>query len=341
MSKFYSPSELAAYEPPVNVNLVGDHHLQKGATVVLGGAPGVGKSLAVKTLTLAGATGEEWFGLTVHHQFKSLVIQGENSLNRLKKDFETLNVEFLDQWIRVSEPSMDFSSPDFMASVTKEIKEFMPDCIVLDPWNHIPTDDDINSYNKALKQIELLTMLSEKEPLILIVAHTRKPNPDSKAVGRALLHELSGSHKLASYPRAVFIIEALPESVGTNLVKFTCCKNNDGECGDPTIWKRQNGSFIEEANSQLAQSGSQRASTGVTLEQVRESLKTPLPKKDAVKKLMSISGKKEATCYKQLKLDGAFSEYLAIDNGLLQFRDINDPDQENSNSTKTLGGEAE
>jgi hypothetical protein len=48
--KFYSPSELKAYEPPPNQNMIGDYHLQRGSPSVLAGPPGCGKSRAALAL---------------------------------------------------------------------------------------------------------------------------------------------------------------------------------------------------------------------------------------------------------------------------------------------------
>ena len=218
MPKFYSPSYLAAYEPPENVNLVGEGHLQRGGTAVLGGAPGVGKSFAVTNLAFAGATGEEWFGLKVHEQFKTLMIQGENSLSRLKEEFEPYDTALLDDWIRVSESYIDLSSPDYMASVGKEIKSFDPNCIILDPWNHIVTDVNIESCTKAIKKIVTLRKFDSKERLILIVAHTLNPKSDNKPSGRDLLHEISGSHKLGSYVPAAFVMEFIKDDNQKSLI---------------------------------------------------------------------------------------------------------------------------
>ena len=339
MPKFYSPSCLAAYEPPENVNLVGEGHLQRGGTAVLGGAPGVGKSFAVTNLAVAGATGEEWFGLKVHEQFKTLMIQGENSLSRLKEEFESYDTALLDDWIKVSESHIDLSSSDYRASVGKEIKSFDPDCIALDPWNHIATDDDINSYTKAIKQIETLKRLGSKERLILIVAHNRKPKSDSKPAGRDLLHEISGSHKLGSYARAAFVMESVKDSNEKSLIRFTCCKNNNGALGAPTIWKFDKGSFTKESNVPAV--GSSRKRKGITKEHLKEALATPCQRKIAVIKLAVISGQSESSCYKVFQEDSLLFKYLVNDNGLLGFKDCDGPDQtdSNSNSTKTLGGD--
>ena len=335
MPKFYSPSELAAYEPPENVNLVGDFHLQRGGSTVLAGAPGVGKSFAVSRLAVAGATGEEWFGLKVHEQFKTLMIQGENSLSRLKKEFEPYDVALLDDWIKVSESHVDFSSPDYVASVKKEIKSFDPDCIALDPWNHIATDDDIKSYNKAIKQIETLRRFGSKERLILIVAHTRKPKLDSKPSGRDLLHEISGSHKLGSYARAAFVMESIKDDNEKSLIRFTCCKNNNGALGAPTVWNFDKGSFTKE--SDVPAVGSSKKRKGITKEHLKQALATPVKKTTAVKSLQVTSGKSESSCYKVLQEGSPLFKYLVNDHGLLRFKDCDGPDQTDSNSTKSLG----
>src|SRR4051812_48930901 len=55
MIRFWTPSELVAYQPPPNQNLVGDYHIQRGAISILAGPPGCGKSRAGLWLGLMGA----------------------------------------------------------------------------------------------------------------------------------------------------------------------------------------------------------------------------------------------------------------------------------------------
>jgi RecA-family ATPase len=339
MPKFYCPSYLAAYEPPENVNLVGEGHLQRGGTAILGGAAGIGKSFAVTNLAVAGVTGEEWFGLKVHEQFKTLMIQGENSLSRLKEEFAPYDTALLDDWIRVSESYIDFSSSGYMASVGKEIKSFDPDCIILDPWNHIVTLDNIESCTKAIKQIETLRKFGSKERLILIVAHTRKPKPDNKPSGRDLLHEISGSLKLGSYARAAFVMESIKDDNEKSSIRFTCCKNNNGELGVPSIWKFDKGKFTKA--SDVTEAFSPKKKKGITKEHLKEALATPCQRKVAVLKLQAISGQSGSSCYKVFHQNSPLFKYLVNDNGLLRFKDCDDPDQtdSNSNSTKSPGGD--
>ena len=132
MLKFYTPSQLAQYSPPDNTYLVGKHFI-RGAVTILTGALGVGKSFAARDLAVAGALGGNWFGLKVHEQFKTIIIQGENQLIRLKKEYENLDVENLDEWIRVIGPNLNFYDPSYLRSALDCIKDFEPDCMIFDP----------------------------------------------------------------------------------------------------------------------------------------------------------------------------------------------------------------
>ena len=84
-----SPSDCINFEPPADYILAGDCHLTRGNITVLGGAPGVGKSRAALGLAVAGAKGVDWMGYKVTQQFKTLIIQCENGMFRLKGEFES------------------------------------------------------------------------------------------------------------------------------------------------------------------------------------------------------------------------------------------------------------
>jgi hypothetical protein len=72
---FYSPTECRNFSPPQGLVLVGDCHITRGAVTVIAGPPGVGKSRAGHALAVAGATLADWFGLKVHQQFRTAIIQ--------------------------------------------------------------------------------------------------------------------------------------------------------------------------------------------------------------------------------------------------------------------------
>ena len=102
-----------------------DEQHVRGAVFVTGGAPGVGKSRAGVSLAEAGATGFEWFGLTVHRKFKTLIIQNENGEFRLSKEFADLDCEKLDPWVRVCPPppfGLCFDRVEFRAVLARAAK---------------------------------------------------------------------------------------------------------------------------------------------------------------------------------------------------------------------------
>ena len=76
----------------------------RGEVFVIGGEPAVGKSRAATQLGVSGATKVPWFGLTVHRQFRTMIVQTENGRYRLREEFSALDCDQIENWIRVSEP---------------------------------------------------------------------------------------------------------------------------------------------------------------------------------------------------------------------------------------------
>src|SRR5438309_5060699 len=94
--RFFSPTELSAYEPENDIVLVGDCEVMRGEVFVIGGEPGVGKSKAATHLAVAGATRVNWFGIAVHRQFRTMIVQTENGRYRLQQEFQKLRCDDLD-----------------------------------------------------------------------------------------------------------------------------------------------------------------------------------------------------------------------------------------------------
>ena len=304
---FHPPSWYADYQPPEMVQLLGDHHIEKGSIARLGGAGGVGKSLAVTSLAIAGATTGEWFGLKVHKKFKTMILQAENSNTRLKNEYVNHDIRQVDEWIRVSEPperGFSFDSPEFRNHLRSESEKFSPDLVVLDPWNHIAKDDNIDSYNKALDRILEVYPVGENNPALLIVAHTRKPNPDRKPEGSNLMFEISGSHKLTTIARSVFVLVQVPD---TSVIQAHCCKNNNGESGELGFWEYADGSY-----KPCCGNASKGDKKGITLEVIKDILVNPMKQSELVKRLQDETGKSQSTCYAAL---GTYDKHLEkVDN---------------------------
>lgn len=102
--RFFSPHSLRDFVPDKDIVLIGDCHIMRGEVFVIGGEPGVGKSLAATQLAVSGATQRYLFGHTVHRQFQTMIVQTENGRYRLRLEYSSLDCDEIENWIRVSEP---------------------------------------------------------------------------------------------------------------------------------------------------------------------------------------------------------------------------------------------
>ncbi len=237
---------LQAYVPPGNLCLLGENHLTRGAITVLGGPPGCGKSRLITSLAVAGARGKgQWMGRPVNAKFRTLILQAENGLFRLKSEFAAVP-DFAEEFIRVSEPppcGLAFHKPEFRSAVKAALRDFPAELVVIDPWNRVARDEGQKDYLDALESILTCLPQGEAAPAVVIVAHMRKPKTEGMANGRGMLNELSGSLAIGSVARSVFFLLPGSDDVQDDRVVFCCRKNNDGEFGADTAWHRRNGEF--------------------------------------------------------------------------------------------------
>ena len=244
----YRPSYYMAYEPPPDLILCGDTHIMRGASFVIGGAPGVGKSRASTALALAGALQVPWFGLEIMIGFRTLIIQTENGRFRLKKEFTEIDQPKLEDHLMICPPppyGLCFGKKEFRDQLRSYQDNFAPHVVILDPWNAVAFDDRMRDYREAFDIVrEVFDIGSEQGPALGILAHTRKPIAGERVSGRALLSLLAGSYVLGSIPRCVFVMQAASDDVTDPRVVRTCCKNNDGKLGPQTAWERRNGLFV-------------------------------------------------------------------------------------------------
>jgi hypothetical protein len=326
MIEFFTPSQLSAFSPPEGFNLVGDYHIQRTAPFVIGGAAGIGKSRGAVALGVAGATGNDWFGLPVHRRFKTMILQAENGRVRLKNEFADLDCNTLDEFIRVCSPppyGFAFGDPVFRDSLQSEIEKFHPDVLIIDPWNRLARDDKARDYGVAFEELMSVLPAGDDAPALGIVAHTRKPRADERASGRGMLNLLAGSYVIGSVPRAVFVMQAASDDPVDNRVVWTCCKNNDGELGARSAWERRNGLFVPVPDFDWktfeGDGEKRRAVTLDDLDALFEGGKRQLAKNAAVAQLMEQTGLAKTACYQSLKLDGKFAKNISEQDGLLKF----------------------
>jgi AAA domain len=246
--EFYTPTQLKNYSAPTDQCMVGDFHLQRGAPSVLAGPPGCGKSRATLWLSILGAKGAgEWFGMPVRCRFRTLIIQSENGLTRLHRDFQQIpSIEGLDDWVRISAfPSyrgFAFSNPAFRAELKAAVRDFKPDLVIIDPWNACVRDSMEKDFLEGFEWLREI-MAEVPDAACLILHHLRKPRSEDRHKGRNLANLLSGSYVLVSMARSVMVMQPASDDTQNSQVVFTPTKNNDGELGARSAWLRKAGWF--------------------------------------------------------------------------------------------------
>lgn len=324
--RFFQPSELRAYRPDHATALVGDSHIMRGEVFVIGGEPGVGKSRSATALAVAGATAHDWFGLTVHRQFRTMIVQTENGRHRLQQEFSSLRCEELDPWIRVSEPppfGLTLSNPEFQQDIKAALDDFKPECVILDPWNAVTRDDKQRDYADAFEALRNLLPTGPDKPALGIVAHTRKPAAKEKRTGgTGLMHILSGSHMLSSVPRSVFVMVRGSEEESDDSVVWCNPKNNNGSLVVPSAWFRRDGHFEHFADFDWQEfEKPQEKRKSVSLEDLEKVFANgDLELRDAASALADLVGISSGAAYNALAEHGRFARNLIREGKKLSLR---------------------
>jgi hypothetical protein len=327
--EFYSPSQLKNYVVPPDQCLVGDFHLQRGAPSVLAGPPGCGKSRATLWLGILGARGAgDWFGMPVRCRFKTLIIQSENGLTRLHRDFEQIpNLNGLDDWLRISAfPSyrgFEFQNPHFRADLKAALNDFGPQLVIIDPWNACVRDSMEKDFLEGFERLREV-MAEAPNAACLILHHLRKPRAEDRHKGRNLANLLSGSYVLVSMARSVMVMQPASDDTEDARVVFTPAKNNDGELGARTAWARKPGWFepVSDFSFEDFDGAGARHEPKVREEHIREIFgdgQTWMTQKRAAELLQERAKVGRSAAYDALKLiGGRFSNLLLKrDDGLI------------------------
>jgi len=253
MIEFLRPSEIAEYVTPENHFLVGDSLIQRGAMTIFAGPGGVGKSRAVFSLAVSAARGESnWMGFPIHFGFKTMVVQSENGLPRLSKDFKNLgDAAGLDNRMLVSAPPdgmIAMKNPNFRDDLTAAAREFGPDMIVFDPLNSMVSDSQERDIIELLAYLRQIAGEVGTNPALLVVHHLRKPREGDKHRGRSMANLLAGSYVITSSARAVMTLQAATDQEDDPHTVLTVAKCNDGVMAPRSAWRRTDGGFFAHAD---------------------------------------------------------------------------------------------
>ena len=149
--KIWRAKDILKHQVPQHLALVGDNEICMGydGVVVMAGPGSSGKSLCTAALALAGAIGKgTWMGRKIHRKFKTLIIQAENGITRMKKEVEALTENHpgvnIHDHIFFSEPpegGLPFHNAEFRTAVRRAVAELQPDLVIIDPWSQVATED--------------------------------------------------------------------------------------------------------------------------------------------------------------------------------------------------------
>ena len=310
----WTPSQFINWTVPEGFVLSDDGaYLVRGSIVVIGGAPGTGKSRSSVGLAIAGATGRDWFNVRIKARFKTLIVQNENGPFRLKSELADIKLPpdvDLDDYLRITLPpprGLAFDDRDFLDAFQKEVESFQPSVVVIDPWNAASGGEGTKKdYRDALDAIlSRLPAEADRRPVVAIVHHLRKTgaNQNGRRAGRELLNELAGSYSLGGAARTVWILEPASSDPEDDRVVLTNCKANDADELSTTAWHRKNGLFAqcEEFNFDEFFSGTSKPK-GISLDDVREVIESAqgIRKADLVAAIMDTTGKKKSAAYSAL-----------------------------------------
>jgi AAA domain/DnaB-like helicase N terminal domain len=331
--RFSSPRSLRDFVPDKDIVLIGDCHIMRGEVFVIGGEPGVGKSLGATQLAVSGATQRDWFGHTVHRQFRTMIVQNENGRYRLRLEFSSLDCDEIENWIRVSEPppfGLTLTNKEFQEDIGAALDSFKPECVIFDPWNAAARDDKQRDYVETFDALRNLLPTGSDKPALGIIAHTRKPLPNEKRTGgTGLMHLLSGSYILTSVPRCIFIMTRGSQDETDDSVVFFNPKNSNGENAPRSAWHRKLSGFTQATDFDWKEFDKPPAERKViTLDHIREVFgdgKRPLELKEAAHDLATLVEVTESAAYNALKADGKFSANISRNNGMLTFHSTKFP----------------
>ncbi len=253
MIEFLRPSQIAEYVTPENHFLVGDSLIQRGAMTIFAGPGGVGKSRAVFSLAVGAARGESsWMGFPIHFEFKTMIVQSENGLPRLSKDFQKLgDAAGLDENLVVSAPPdgmIAMKNPHFRNDLTVAARAFGPDMIVFDPLNSMVSDSQERDIIELLSYLRQIAGEVGTNPALLVVHHLRKPREGDKHRGRSMANLLAGSYVITSSARAVLTLQAATDAEDDPHTVLTVAKCNDGVMAPRSAWRRTDGGFFAHAD---------------------------------------------------------------------------------------------
>lgn len=321
---------LLSYEEQPGEVLCGDAVLEAGEFAMLFGFPSVGKSWAIMDLMVKASCGVgRWLGHELRCRFATLWIGDENNKRRLAGQLKAMDAagllpEGFEQWLHITDVSetMDVGDHEFMAHTRRIIEERGIKLVILDTVSSAVVDETAKDFALMFRGMKSISHGLPVRPCWLLVHHRRKPkSEDSDGMGR--LHQISGHQTLRRKPRTIIELERVTEEPGDRRVVSTLLKNSNGKSeGQKHALQQIDTGFREIDDFDFSQcmggGGAGGHNEKITEQHIRELFengKVRYTRKEAVMRLMALTGAKEKACYAALKEDGPRFGYLLKSEG--------------------------
>lgn len=326
--EFVSPSGARAYVADPRTYLLGDGLICRGELTVIAGWPGLGKSRLATTLAVAGARGSGWMGYPMRRRFRTVIVQSENSLARIKSEWDAVaDAAELDEWVAISKPAaLRFSDPRFRRELRRVLVDRGADLLIVDPWSDVTRDEGFADHQEALDNLREVTGMGDEAPALVMVAHLRKQRGGDSwkpRAGRELLHELAGSFALGAKARTVFVLQPASMDPADDRVVFDAGKSNNETPEPASCWHRRNGAFVPAAGFDFEawlnppdEGGRGKVITADTLKRL---LAGRLVARKALVDELKSAGYGASTAYRKTDPDGEFAGRLVETDGLLSW----------------------
>jgi hypothetical protein len=324
--KIWRAKDILKHKVPEHLALVGDNEICMGydGVVVMAGPGSSGKSLCTAALALAGAIGKgTWMGRKIHRKFKTLIIQAENGITRMKKEVEALCENHpgvdINGHIFFSEPpegGLPFHNGEFRTAVRRAVAELQPDLVVIDPWSQVATEDAAKEVVDKLAEIRSCFPAGDQCPGLLIVAHTKKPRAGEVHRGRSLTSLVSGSVALPNTARCVYVLLPWSEDPEDSRIYWCCPKLNNGEMYAASVWHRKFGTLFDQDEDtnplDWGKESENETAQAITVNDLTNAFgtETHLTRAVLVRRLVEKTDCSTATAYRAIDRGGYLCQYL-------------------------------
>ncbi len=182
---------------PEPEHIIGNGILPQKSMAVLAGEPKVGKSHIAVSLAYHIAVGQNWFQFPITQQYKTLIIQAENSyfnqrnriklINRITKPPYNMPKLAKDQLL-VSDPihGLNLNETTGYEQISRLLNDYKPKVIIIDPLVNFHTAEENSNSDMAQVMGKLHELKDLHDISIILIHHIRKPSQNQDSAGTSI-----------------------------------------------------------------------------------------------------------------------------------------------------------